>query len=265
MRENGDFTSQDDAKTENSALAEYWAYMNGWIAIAAQKIGDFDVAYPAYHYLLSFSHPTLGGFTTNKPYGQGDSAVDVLTAAHLGLMALYFGNLEKAKASGLLDRFIAAQPDLGSAFYLRMNERGELVTDLTQEAALLFAVSPTQPNQAYFMIGYPVAFLGQIYRATGDRFYLNSAIKYLDFALSCHDSIRSFHFSHKVAWGAAIIANLTGDMKYAAFSKSIADYLLSIQHGEGFWLKDEPEHTLFDQTAEIAIWLKEISKKLRTV
>ena len=99
----------------------------------------------------------------------------------------------------------------------------------------------------------------------GDSLYLETAKSYLDFALSCHDSIRSFYFSHKVAWGAAIIANITKDDRYVNLSKSIVDYLLSIQDGSGVWLKDEPAHTSFDQTAEIAIWLREISAELSDV
>ena len=71
--------------------------MNGWIALTAQKMGRFDVAYPAYDYLQTFFHPKLEGFTTRNPYGQGDNTVDVLTTAHLGLVALYLGNLEKGK------------------------------------------------------------------------------------------------------------------------------------------------------------------------
>jgi hypothetical protein len=50
--------------------------------------------------------------------------------------------------------------------------------------------------------------------------------------------------------------------EYADFSKSIVDYLLSIQDVSGAWLKDQPAHTSFGQTAEIAIWLKEICSEI---
>jgi hypothetical protein len=58
--------------------------------------------------------------------------------------------------------------------------------------------------------------------------------------------------------GTAVVAGLTGEATYTEFSKSIADYLLSIQDARGAWLKDDPVHTAYDQTAEIAIWLREI-------
>lgn len=289
MRSNGDFTTEGNTKSENVAFVEYWAYINAWIAIASQKMGRFDVAYPAYQYLTSFYHPHLGGFTTKKPYesggknlfssqsflldssslnnhksyeSDGQNVLDVLTTAHLGLAALYFGDLEKAKNAGnLLQKIIAIQPDIKSRFYLRIDDNESLLTKFSEKIELFFNVSATQPNQAYFMIGYPIAFLGILYRATGDDICLKTGQKYLEFASKC-SGIDSFHFSHKVAWGAAIIANLTKDIEDAKISTNIADYLLSIQAEDGAWFKDEPAYISFDQTAEIAIWLREISTEL---
>ncbi|MGH3672946.1 MAG: hypothetical protein ACRDSH_20330 [Pseudonocardiaceae bacterium] len=43
---------------------------------------------------------------------------------------------------------------------------------------------------------------------------------------------------------------------------TIADHLLDIQDPSGAWLIDQPAHTTFDQTAEISIWLQEISAEL---
>ena len=56
MQSNGDFMTFAGIKSANGTLAEYRAYTNGWIALAAQKMGSFDVAYPAYRYLSSFCH-----------------------------------------------------------------------------------------------------------------------------------------------------------------------------------------------------------------
>ncbi len=266
LRANGDLTTQENYKSENGAFAEYWAYINGWIAIAAQKMGRFDVAYPVYQYLSSFYYPKSGGFTTNKPFQNGENVVDVLTTAHLGLTCLYFGDLERAKNAGkLLDKFMNIQPDIKSGFYLRMNDEEKLILDFYEDVSLFFQVSATHPNQAYFMIGYPLAFLANLYRSSGDKFYLNTANKYLDFAWSCYENIRSFYFSHKVAWGAAIIANLTGEIKAVELSKSIADYLLSIQTEAGAWLTEQPAYSYFDQTTEIAIWLREIATEISKI
>jgi hypothetical protein len=214
--------------------------------------------------LLEFNHhPKHGGFTTNKPYGQADNVVDVLSTAHLGLTALYFGDLEKANSAGeLLQRFVSMQPDIKQGFYLRLNDAGKIITDFPQQASIFFKVSALQPDQAYFMVGYPIAFLGKLYQATHDRRYLDAAKRYLDFAFNCHDDLRTCHFSHKIAWGAAIVARLTGEQRFADLATDVADYLLNIQDTKGGWLQEQPAHTSFDQTAEIAIWLRETAAEL---
>ncbi len=263
LQPDGDFKTSSHLKSENNAFEEYWAYTNAWIAVAAQKMGQFDVAESAYQYLRSFFHEKNGGFTTNSPYGQSDDVVDVLTTAHLGLAALYFGEIERAtRAGNLLKKFLSLQLWLDNGFYLRLDNNGELITNYAIEKEIFYQVSAVKPGQAYFMIGYPIAFLGKLYQATNEDAYLDCARKYLDFALGCHENIKEFHFSHKVAWGSAIMANLTRETKYIDFCQSIVDYLLSIQDTSGAWLKDEPPHVSFDQTAEIAIWLREISAEL---
>jgi hypothetical protein len=262
MRKNGDFLTADDMKSADGALSEYRAYINGWIAMAAQRMGRFDVAVPAYRHLQTFAHPVLGGFTTAAPYGEGESGVDVLMTAHLGLASLYGGDLVQGRKAGdLLARFLAVQPDLREGIYLRMGHGGGLVREFPAERSIFYRVATSQPQQAYFMIGYPIGFLGELYQATGEEAHLLTARRYLEFAFSCH-GLRQFHFSHKVAWGAAVLYDLTGERRYANLAMDIADYLVNIQHDAGAWLQDQPVHTSFDQTAEIAIWLTEIRRLL---
>ena len=133
MQGGGDFKTTHDVKSKNGALAEYWAYINGWIALAAQKMGVFDIAYPTYQYLASFYHQKNGDFTTQYPYGESDNIVDAFTTAQLGLITFYFGKIEKAKRAGkLLQKIFSIQPELRSGLFLRMLDSGKLVTDFSQ-------------------------------------------------------------------------------------------------------------------------------------
>lgn len=90
------------------------------------------------------------------------------------------------------------------------------------------------------MIGYPIAFLGNLYQATQNAQYMAAAKEYLNFASTCQNHLYTCYFSHKVAWGAAIIANLTGERCFADLAVRIADYLLSIQGANGAWLQEQP-------------------------
>lgn len=260
MRSDHDFTTSTGHKSDNAAFAEYWAYPNGWLAIGAQRMGRFDIAYPAFEYLRSGYDSGQGGFLTNKPATPGSGVADALTTAHLGLLCLYLGDVQRAGSAGRwLARLLTSQPDLGTGLFLRLDRSGHLVRDFPADLAPFYLVHSREPGQAYFMLGYPVAFLAKLFEATADDTHLRTACGYLDFGLSCEGDLRSSPTSHKVAWGASILARLTGDPRYAELSVTIADHLLAIQDPSGVWLPDEPAHTRFDQTAEIAIWLREIS------
>jgi hypothetical protein len=263
MRSDHDFATSAHRKSDNAAFNEYWAYPNGWLAMAAQRIGRFDIAYPAFEYLRAFHESDRGGFFTSGPPGAGWAETDALTTAHLGLVCLYFGDRARAEGAGRwLARLLALQPDPRTGLFLRLDRAGNLVRDVPTQKAAFYLVHASEPDQAYFMIGYPMAFLAKLYEATAGEAYLTAARGYLDFALACHGHLRRCHTSHKVAWAAAILARITGDPRCGELAASIADHLIAIQDPSGAWLTDQPAHITFDQTAEIAIWLQEISAEL---
>src|SRR5260221_2658583 len=109
------------------------------------------------------------------------------------------------------------------------------------------------------MIGHPVAFLAKLYETTQETQYLVTAKKYLDFALICDESIFSFHFAHKIARGAAIVAALTGEDRYKNLAQRIGQNLLDSQGQEGMWLPQGSHMDQVDQTAEVAVWFSEMA------
>jgi hypothetical protein len=262
MREDGDVETAADRKSENAAFQEYWAYPNAWIALGSLRLGRVDVAYPAIAYLQAHDAP-CGGFFTHRRAADADDVVDALTTAHLGLLALSFGAVSRAqRAATYLARLLDAQPDLDRGLHLRTDSGGRVVEEFPAEAAAFHLVSRVAPDQAYFMVGYPIAFLARLAEVTGDRAHLRSARGYLDFALSCEGNLRASPLSHKVAWGAAVLGRLTSEPQAIELAQQIADFLLEIQDAGGGWLRTEPPHTSIDQTAEIAIWLQEIAVEL---
>jgi hypothetical protein len=251
---NGDFGSRG-VNTDDPALSQYGAYINGWIAQGAQRAGRFDVAYPATSYLEGFY--SKGKFSTLRP---GDEQSDILTIAHLGLLALYTGQKKLAWSAGIaLGTFLSQQSEPGK-FYLRRTSDG-LVTDFPDEAAFLFLVKNDEPQQAFFMLGYPIAFLSLLYRATAEESFLQVARDYFDFTATCR-GVDAFHFSHKVAWGCSVLANLTDDERASKLSEAIVSHLLSVQSPQGGWHTDQPRVFQLDQTAEVALWLLEIRSEL---
>jgi hypothetical protein len=266
LQANGDVLTGPGNKSADFAYTEYYHYTNAWIAMGTQRLGRFDVAVPTHKYLLDFYNKRQGGFNTNGPYHPWDkkgTVTDTLSISHGGLMALYFGDMKKAKAAGdlLLDVY-DDQDDLASGFYLRIDWKGRLIKEYPPEMAGFYFVSATDPNQAYFFIGYPIAYLGLLHRATGEDRYQEGANNYLNFALSTTGNIRSFFYAHKVAWGAAICAKNTGNPAYAQLARDICDYLVSIQQPNGQFLPELGVFSSLDQTSEIALWLRYVHAEL---
>jgi hypothetical protein len=264
LHDSGDFQTPGVGKTGDALLAGYPAYLNGWIAMAAQRLGRFDISQRAWRYLRRFHHPALGGSCLEKPYRAGERVqVEMLMTAHLGLAALYFGDMPTAESTGgALLRFLEKQPALDQRMLLRMDEGGELIADFSQEQAFVHQVLARGQQQGWFFIGYPVAFLGLLHRATGRKEALDGARAYLDFALRC-PALPHEHFAHKVAWGASIVGEITGEPRYLALCETIARQLIASQAGDGLWLPDQDARVRFDQSAEVALWLLEIAKVLR--
>ncbi len=266
LQPDGNLLTSAESKSGDPAYTEYYHYTNAWVAMGTQRLGRFDVAVPTHHYLLNFYNPQQGGFNTTAPYdATNDKGIvtDTLSISHGGLMALYFGDMDKARAAGdLLLKLYAAQDSLDTGFYLRIDSNGKLIKTFPQESAVFYLVSTTQDNQAYFFVGYPIAYLGLLYRATGDQRYQDGANAYLNYAMSITGNVRSFFFAHKVAWGAAICAKNTGNPSYAQFARQIADYLVSIQQPNGQFLPELGVFSSYDQTSEIALWLRYIHAEL---
>ncbi|XP_050405791.1 uncharacterized protein LOC126821413 [Patella vulgata] len=274
MQSDGDFISYKmkngiDRKTASGPLAHFWVYMNGWIAMAAHRAGRFDISFPAYNYMKSFYNPDMRSITCSELYndvtkGKGQE-VGIFMTSHVGLTALYFGELDFATGLGdSVERFVANQPNLQEEFFIRMStDTKNVVREAsTPELGPFYSVKVSQPNQLYFLLGYPVIFLCKLFQATQKQHYLTSAEKILDFVLSCDKSMYNFHFSHKVAYGAAMVARETKNLQYKELGEKISQYLLGIQSKDGDFLNSQSVHDNYDQTAEIAIWLNEIYVEL---
>lgn len=263
MQPSGDFKISPVRKSAHVDYYEkVWGYANAWITFIAHKLGRFDVSYPAWNYLESLYQPAVGGYTSTDPDSDEEAVVDLLSTTHVGHTALYMGRLARAqRCAELVIEFERGQADRQSGMYLRMNGTGRYVTSYPGSEKGYYFLSAEEPGQLYFMAGYPIAFLALLYRQTAKPQYLLSAKRYFDFAENCTGVFDS-HFSHKVAWGASILYNLTGERRYGDFAVKIAELLVRMQHQGGAWFHDAPPHVSYDQSAECASWLRQISSEI---
>lgn len=131
---------------------------------------------------------------------------------------------------------------------------------------MLYFINKSEPDQLYFMLGYPAAFLALLYEKTNDKKYLDLAKFYLDTALACAENLYQSNFSHKVAWAASILYKLTEEKKYLGVIQQISQHFLKQQSINGLWFVNNENKdyvTAYDQSAEIACWFLDIAKNLK--
>lgn len=175
--------------------------------------------------------------------------------------------MERAQqcGDGLL-KMMEVQPNFEKQIFLRMSVRtGSLITDPPENMEPFYILKRDSPNQLYFFLGYYALFMTKLFQATNNQSYLNSAKLILDFALTCHESICMYSFSHAVAYAAAVLAAETKEAKYRRFAIGIGEYLISTQSEEGFFCKEMDRIDMYDQTAEIAICLRELNNELKRI
>ncbi|XP_045184057.2 uncharacterized protein LOC123542323 [Mercenaria mercenaria] len=261
--------SERRRKSASFPLSHFWTYMNAWIAMGAHRMGRFDISFPAFNFCKTFFHPDyqLVSVTERLADVNDESTMDCLSTAHFGLFCLYMGDLETAKqcGEGLL-KLMAAQPNFEKEVLLRMSVKtGSLIANPPANMEPFYIVKQDSANQLYFFLGYHGIFMVKLFQATKDQKFLESAKAIIDFALTCHESICVFSFSHKVAYAAALLAVETKEAKYRRFAIGIGEYLISIQTEEGFFCKEMDLIDKYDQTAEIAIWLQELNNELKKI
>ena len=135
-----------------------------------------------------------------------DLTTDVLMTLHLGLIHLEGGNLERAVAAGnYLCNTLSTEPDFDNKLFLRLNPDNTPIVEFDSAMKPFMVVEKSLPEQLYFMLGYPIAYLVLLFDNTKDKKYLEAAKVYANFALQCNQSIFSSNFSHKVGWGLSLL------------------------------------------------------------
>lgn len=261
-RSEGGFRTEEERVTAHRALADAPGAISAWVALAALRAGRFDLALPAYAHLGRFVEPTVGG-AAHLEVAAGDPVIDVAATAQVGLAALYFGEHGRAVACG---KALAAMLDAQSApearMLLRMSPDGQWALPLDGAPAEAYAIEKGRPDQMFSLLGHPIGFATQLYRATGEASALDVARRYAQFALDCGDALAASHYAHAVGWGVALAWRATGDGRHRELAEAIADQLIESQEEDGGWLSNDPPALRFDQSAEAAIWLTELSALL---
>ena len=257
------------SKSANEAYStQYPMYPWFWMARAAKGLDKNDAMAAICRSLRDYVHPALHGATVKAPYSaDGGNTVDFFMTAALGQVDLLEDGKDTsghaAAAGDTLLRFLAMQREGDQCFFLRMNDAGEPIRRAPEgEPRVFHWVQQGEDGQTFFMLGLPMMHLTDLYRLTGQQRYLDGANQLLAFCEGCGDPLYRSLMAHKVARGAAMLAAQTGNPSASTMALRIADYLLSLQQPSGSFIADDQSMDSYDQTAELALWLREIHHEL---
>lgn len=261
----GRYADRGGADSANGAYAGMFQhYPLMWICWAAVRLEQQQLAKQCYENLWKYVEPSSCAGLVKEPYRIKGAAyeADLFATAEVVKVALLMGRAEVAARAGetMLKALNANTAHMEQGrFYLRWSgeaaEEGGLA--LVREEDMFHCVTQALPGQLYFLLAFPAMALLELAGADGgssSEACRQGALRLLGFLRECKGVYES-PMAHKVGRAAA----MAGD---ATTARKIADYLVSLQQESGCFQPDPEAVDSLDQTAEIAVWLRQIEQDL---
>jgi len=256
-----------------SALFEY-CYAPSWVTFGAHLNLAFDVSLPAMPHILKFQHPGTGGmFGSPEDQQRGKGLISAPVCCIAGQAAITTGYLAEAKRMGghLIDNVLANNSDLNAALYPAWDTERGLRTDeeLPNFPNMPRVVLRGEPCQHHYLTGMMIAYFSDLYRATGERKYLDAAETIYEFAAGS-TGVYENTLSHKFAWGCAWLYRITGKSEHLESACRVCDYLLGIQEADGTFVHyglvntaaEWPYSARLNTTAQFSLWINRVTHLL---
>lgn len=247
---------------ERGPLATVYPYANAWLAAGFQRVGAYDLSRPAMRFLHTLRDEQSGGLRTSVDNRSPEVRQEVMSSAMTGIAALMNGDWGLADGvARFLHTILATQPEPERVLYHVYTPARGVITAFEEGEAARYAVYADRPRQAYFQFGIGAAFCTRYAQASGDRRALDDAARFL---LPAHHAIDAMYETAqvgKVAWGAALLAGVTGDAATHQLASRAADALLAQQNPDGSWDNTggyTTEATRDEVTAEFVVILDEV-------
>ncbi len=263
----GDLRGPDGRKgSGNYANNCCQVYPNGWVALGAFWLGQFDIYKKVTDGIVNNFYDEEMGAIRTKCWPEPSEEYDVVSAA-LCAEVLMLSDLPKAER--LCDFLIRMLDQNDPQYFFSVAVKPFAVkADPNQSTNPYGNVDYHKPGQYYYYFGLPAIVLAQLYELTGNRRWLDGAEAYFDRFLSCGDNALHAPGSGKSFWAASILWRLTGKQLYKDACLSLMDYFCKAQRGDGSFLM--PGMTEADLTVkmnynlipEYSRWFFEVAAEL---
>lgn len=267
VKSDGTFDAPEIRAGRKSALLER-GYAPAWVICSAHANLAYDISLRAMPHLLALQDPVSGGiFGMAEDALLGNGIVNCPVTCVTGEAALATGHIAEARRMGdhLVDNLLANNPDLNRCFHPIWDTTRGLRTDAAapESPNMPRVVDRVAPDQHHHLSGIMIAFLSDLYRATGDDKYLGGALRVYEFAAGGGPAIYSTTLAHKFAWGCAWLYRVTEDARHLESACRVCDYLVDRQDADGSFVhwalvksSDEwPYSPRLNITAQFALWI----------
>ena len=264
MNAAGDFGPRPQPGSKYADLhAEYaYIYYNSWVIIGAHRLGQFDLSQHGMDFLLDFQDGESGGFYSSPSRRDAHTKQDLWVVSGAGQAALYTGRLDVARGVGRwMQTLMAAQPNYPQQLYSVYSRAEGLHTNSDPDDEIRYVMSrDAERDQFFFHPGIAGGFLARLCQATGEGEWLELSKEYMRFAEGASDYLFRLLRAGKVGWAASVLYALTGGRKYREMAVRVGDNLIAAQAEAGYWSLPGSEVLRNDITAEMVVWLDEITQ-----
>lgn len=246
----------------------HYLYINAYLVIGSWLAGRYELAVPSLDFLIGQQDALSGGFRSWPGTPDRSAGTDTITTASAGAACLAGGRLEAARgAAEYLAQIADRQPEPATRFYAALLADGRLDTRPAADDLWWRVVETGAPNQCWYALGFPFAFLILAHQALGDTRYHTLALWYFDQMARCVGPWDG-PSSGKAGWGCAMLYRLTGEARFRDIALHIGARILASQEADGHWImarvkglpvSEALDSSDFDVTAEYSLWLSLIA------
>lgn len=250
----------------------HYLYINAYFVIGSMAVGRYEIAMPALRFLSAQQDTRTGGFFSTLTSPGASAGTDTISTAAAGVACLAAGQLEAARRAGdYLANILERQSITSTRFYTALTPDGALDTAASESEARWWRVIDLHaPDQCWYALGLPFAFLVLLYQASEQTRYRSAAEAYYALLDRCVNAWEG-PSSGKAGWGCAMLYRITGEIKYREVALRVARYIIGHQEADGHWVlakvRGMPAAAVldsvdFDVTAEYTLWLGLIASQI---
>ncbi|MCS7259589.1 MAG: hypothetical protein NZ765_02240 [Anaerolineae bacterium] len=242
----------------------HYLYINAYFVIGSMAVGRYEIAMPALRFLMAQQDERSGGFFSTPTPAGALGGTDTISTAAAGVACLATGQIEAARRAGdYLADILERQSTTSAHFYTAMTPDGALDTAAADSEVRWWRVIDLHaPDQCWYALGLPFAFLVLLRQASDQTRYQTAAEAYYALLERCVNAWEG-PSSGKAAWGCAMLYRITGETRYRETALRVARYIVGHQETDGHWVlarvRGMPAAVLdsvdFDVTAEYTLWL----------